>query len=150
MTSMARFEIRIDSPLSALDAWARILDLRAHSAVIPLTTVTGDTLDAARLTPGSRFSAQTRLGPVGFDDPMVFDEVRQPIDNTPGYARISKHGNLVHGGIELTVTPNDGGSVVVWRQNIAVRYLPAFVDPLTALVGKAAYGATVRKLLARP
>lgn len=44
---MARLEIRIASALPAPQAWARILDLRAHSAVIPLTTVTGATLDAA-------------------------------------------------------------------------------------------------------
>ncbi|MEO6996737.1 MAG: SRPBCC family protein [Terracoccus sp.] len=146
---MAHFEIRIDSPLSAPDAWARILDLRAHSLVIPLTTVTGETLDAAGLTPGSRFNARTGLGPLGFDDPMVVDELTQPSENTKGYARIRKEGSLVRGDIELTVTPAGNGSVVVWSQRIDVRYVPAFADPVTALVGKAAYGTTVKKLLAR-
>ena len=74
---MAHFEIRIESPLSATDAWGRILDLRAHSVVIPLTTVTGETLDAAGLAAGSRFNARTAVGPWGFDDPMVV-ETRDP------------------------------------------------------------------------
>ena len=146
---MAHFEIHIDSPLTAPDAWARILNLRAHSVVIPLTTVTGETLDAAGLAPGSRFNARTGLGPLGFDDPMVFDEVEQPSEAARGHARIRKEGSLVRGDIELTVTPAAIGSVVVWSQRIDVRYVPAFADPVTALVARAAYGTTVKKLLAR-
>lgn len=146
---MASFEIRIDSPLSAAAAWGRLLDLRAHSDVIPLTTVTGDILDAAALTPGSRFTAHTGLGPLGFDDPMVVDEIEQPSGNGAGRARIRKEGSLVRGTIDLTVTPRAGGSLVVWSQNIAIRHLPAFADPVAAVVARTAYGTTVKKLLAR-
>src|SRR6478609_11154301 len=72
---MADFEVHLDSPLSAPEAWRRILDLRAHTAVIPLTTVTGAALSAAELGPGSRFVARTGLGPIGFDDTMVVESI---------------------------------------------------------------------------
>ncbi|MEO5745616.1 MAG: SRPBCC family protein [Terracoccus sp.] len=146
---MAHFEITIDSPLSAPDAWARILDLRAHSVVIPLTTVTGETLDAAGLAPGSSFNARTAVGPAGFDDPMVFDEVVQPTETAAGQARIRKEGTLIRGQITLTVTPRPGGSAVVWSQDIAVNHVPSLADPVVALVARGAYGSTLKKLLAR-
>ncbi|OFE17211.1 hypothetical protein BA895_17310 [Humibacillus sp. DSM 29435] len=146
---MAHFEIRIDSPLSAPDAWARILDLRAHSVVIPLTTVTGDTLDAAGLAPGSSFNARTAVGPAGFDDPMVFEEVIQPTETSAGQARIRKEGKLVRGEITLTVTPRAGGSTVVWHQDITVNHVPRLADPVVARVARGAYASVLKKLLAR-
>ncbi len=146
---MAHFEIHIDSPLSAPDAWGKILDLRAHSVVIPLTTVTGETLDAAGLSVGSTFNARTAVGPAGFDDPMVFDEVVQPTETSAGQARIRKEGRLIQGRIDLTVTPRPGGSAIVWRQDIAVNRVPTLADPVVALVARGAYGSTLKKLLAR-
>ena len=146
---MAHFEIRIDSPLTARDAWAKILDLRAHSAVIPLTTVTGETLDAARLAPGSRFNARTAVGPAGFDDPMVLHEVVQPTGTSAGRALIHKEGKLIRGQITLTVTPRAGGSAVVWRQDIDVNHVPGLADPVVARAARVAYASTLKKLLAR-
>lgn len=146
---MAHFEIRIVFPLSAPEAWARILDLRAHSVVIPLTTVTGETLDAAGLVAGSTFNARTGLGPLGFDDPMVVEAVTQPVDGSAGRARIRKQGNLIRGEIDLTVTSSPGGSTVVWSQRIDVNHVPSVADPIVALIGRSAYGSTLKKLLAR-
>ena len=60
MRPMAAFDVHLDTDLPAAEAWRRVLDLRAHSEVIPLTTVTGDQLEAAALVPGSRF-----VGPHG-------------------------------------------------------------------------------------
>lgn len=146
---MAHFEIRIDSGLPAPLAWRRILDLRAHTAVIPFTTVTGDTLDAAALTPGSRFTARTSVGRLGVDDVMVVDGITAPTGTSAGCARIHKEGGSIGGSIELTVTPHEGGSRVVWRQDIDVRHVPGLADPVVARVARAVYASTLRKLLAR-
>ncbi|EWT01352.1 hypothetical protein N865_08500 [Intrasporangium oryzae NRRL B-24470] len=146
---MAHFAVRILSPLPADQAWARILDLRAHSAVIPLTTLTGDILYAAGLVPGSRFVARTALGPIGFDDSMVVDEVTQPTAGHGAWARIRKEGKAIRGLIELTITPQGTGSRVEWSQDISVRGIPRVFDPVVARVARAAYGTTLRKLLAR-
>jgi hypothetical protein len=146
---VAHFAVRILSPLPAAEAWSRVLDLRAHSAVIPLTIVTGDALYAAGLAPGSRFVARTAVGPIGFDDRMVVDEITQPLDGSGGWARIRKEGKVIRGLIELSVTPSGDGSLVEWSQDIFVAGVPGLLDPVVAGVARAAYGMTLRKLLAR-
>ena len=60
---MAAFDVHLDSDLSAAEAWRRILDLRAHSEVIPFTTVRGDRLEAADLVPGSTLHRPHRRRP---------------------------------------------------------------------------------------
>ena len=148
---MALFTVRVATPLSAPVAWGRVLDVHRHGDVVPLTTMRGDALYAAQLVPGSRFVARTGLGPVGFDDPMVVDEITPPADDAPGVARIHKEGNVVRGWIELTVRPlPEGGSVVEWVQQISVAGVPDLASAVTAAVARAAYGQTLRRLLARP
>ena len=146
---MADFEVRLDPPLSAPEAWKRVLDLRAHTAVIPLTTVTGDAMVASELVGGSRFVARTGLGPVGFDDVMVVDSIAAPTVSSAGRARIRKEGKVVRGLIDLVVTPTDRGSSVRWTQHIGVRGVPAILDPVVSRIARAAYGSTLRRLLAR-
>ncbi|KRF38342.1 SRPBCC family protein [Terrabacter sp. Soil810] len=146
---MARFSVTVPSDLPASEAWRRLLDLDAHTAVIPLTTVTGDALAARDLVDGSRFVARTALGPVGFDDVMVVESIEAPAATTAGRARIRKEGKVVRGDIDLLVTPTASGSTVEWSQRIGVRGVPALLDPVVAKVAGAAYGSTIRRLLAR-
>jgi hypothetical protein len=147
---VASFDVHLRPDLPAAEAWRRVLDLRAHSVVIPLTTVRGDQLEAADLVPGSRFVARTALGPLGFDDVMVVDEISQPTDGSGARALIRKEGRVIRGDIELLVTPRgDGGSTLDWTQRISVRGVPRALDPVVARVAGAAYGRTIRQLLHR-
>jgi hypothetical protein len=146
---MPRFEVTIDSPLPAPEAWRRILDLRAHGAVIPLTKVSGEALEAGRLAPGSRFVARTGLGPIGFDDPMLVESCAAPTEHDAGVARIRKEGRTVTGRITLRVTPTATGSVVGWKQRIRVRGVPAVFDAAVARVAEAAYRRALEGLLRR-
>ena len=146
---MAHFEVHLDPPLSAPEAWRRVLDLRAHTAVIPLTRVTGDARVAADLGPGSRLVARTGIGPVGLDDAMVVESIMQPTPHSAGTARIRKVGNVVRGSIELRVTPTAAGCTVDWSQRIDVRGVPDRLGPLVSWVAGAAYGRALRALLAR-
>ncbi|HET8987463.1 MAG TPA: SRPBCC family protein [Humibacillus sp.] len=146
---MAAFDVHLDTDLPAAEAWRRVLDLRAHSEVIPLTTMTGDQLEAAALVSGSRFVARTALGPVGFDDVMVVDSIEQPTDGSGAWARIHKEGKLIHGTIDVTVTPRGSGSTVDWAQQIRVRGVPSVADPMVARVARTAYGRALAELLRR-
>lgn len=146
---MADFEVHLDPPLPAPEAWRRILDLRAHTAVIPLTTVTGDAMTAGELVDGSRFTARTGLGPMGFDDVMVVEAIVPPTSTSAGHARIRKEGNVVRGVIDLRVTPTAVGSAVVWAQRIGVRAVPSILDPVVSRAARAAYASTLRRLLSR-
>ncbi|GAB3887484.1 SRPBCC family protein [Terrabacter terrigena] len=144
---MARFTVEFETELPAAEAWRRLLDLRAHTAVIPLTTLSGAVLTADGLVPGSRFVARTGVGPVGFDDRMVVDQIIPPHSGGAGSARIRKEGNVVRGEIDLTVAPAGQGSRVHWEQVIRVRPVPAVLDPVVARVARLAYATTIRRLL---
>lgn len=144
---MARFTVVVETGLPADEAWRRLLDLRAHTAVIPLTTLRGEVLTADSLQAGSRFVARTAVGPLGFDDHMVVDQIARPEPGGGGSARIRKEGNVVRGQIDLAVTPTAGGSRVEWEQVIRVRPVSAVLDPVVALVARLAYRTTIRRLL---
>jgi len=144
---MARFTVTVVSDLPPTEAWRRLLDLRAHTRAIPLTTLRGDVLTADELVPGSRFVARTAVGPVGVDDRMVVDEITPPHTGAAGSARIRKEGNVVRGHIDLAVVPTPAGSRVEWDQVIRVRPMPALLDPVVALVARLAYATTIRRLL---
>lgn len=145
---MATFRVLVPSSLPGSEAWRRVLDLRLHDRLIPLTRITSGMVSADELGPGSSFVARTGLGPMGFDDRMVVDEVTPPVDREPGLARIRKEGRVVRGSIELRVTPLAAGSVVDWRQEIEVWGVPRALGWFTARVGRAAYGMALRRFLA--
>jgi len=146
---MARFEMTLVSSLPAPEAWRRILDLRAHSEVIPLTTVSGDALDASHLMPGAQFVARTGLGPFGFDDVMVIQSYAPPTEHDAGVAHIRKEGRAVTGHITLRVAPTADGCVVTWKQRIGVLGVPGFADVAVARVARSAYRRTLVELLRR-
>lgn len=146
---MATFTVHLDSTLPAPEAWRRVLDLRGHTAVIPLTTVTGDAMTADELVAGSRFVGRTGLGPVGFDDAMVVHAITPPTSEHAGSARIDKEGKAVRGSIDLRVAPAASGSTLDWSQRIEVRGVPRILDPIVSRIARSAYRTTLRRLLAR-
>ena len=78
-------ELICDAPPD--DVLRRVLDLRAHSRVIPLTRVTPE-VAADQLAVGTVFVARTSVGPVGFDDPMRVDQLSfRPATATPACGR---------------------------------------------------------------
>jgi hypothetical protein len=107
---------------------------------------------ARNLQVGTRFFGRTALGPVGFDDPMVVEVLRAPSLGVPGFARIRKEGSVVRGWIDLVVAdepagPSEPRSRVTWSQVISVRWVPRWLDPLVAIVARAAYGLALRRLV---
>jgi hypothetical protein len=146
---MVHFQVRIDTPRPPEEAWNRVLDLRLHDRLIPLTRITSGMVPAAGLLPGSEFVARTGVGPLGFDDRMVVTDVTPPVVESAGFARIRKVGGVVQGSIELRVTARPPvGSRVVWDQEISVWGVPRALGWLTARVSRAAYGLALRRLLA--
>ena len=145
---MAHFEVQIDTRRSPGDAWDRVLDLRLHDLLIPFTRITSGKVPAAELGSGSAFVARTGLGPLGFDDPMVVEELVRPSGGSAGLARIRKHGKVIRGSIELRITQQPGGSRVKWNQEITVWGVPRALGWMTARVSRAAYGMALRRLLA--
>ncbi|RII15673.1 hypothetical protein DSC45_17730 [Streptomyces sp. YIM 130001] len=103
----------------------------------PFTRVSGDR---------NRVVARTRIGPVGFDDPM--DVVAW---SPPHRCRLEKRGRVVRGWAEIEVaSAAGGGAVVVWRESLRVLGVPGVADPLVAWVGRRVFGRQVDVLLAGP
>ncbi|GAB4098310.1 SRPBCC family protein [Sinomonas halotolerans] len=144
---MHRFGITLTTPLPPAEAWDRVLDLRAHGRVAPLTRLTEGADGARDLRPGHRFVARTAVGPVGFDDVMTVAEVAPPASGAPGRARIVKSGQVIRGEVRLTVSAHDGGSSVRWEQDFALGRLGGPLGRLAAAAARLAYGRALRALL---
>lgn len=145
---MAEFAIVQDVAAPASAVFDRLVDWDAHSATIPLTRLEHD--GAAVL--GQRFVARTGVGRIGFDDPMVVRLLRRPAGDRPGdlagVVEVEKTGRVVAGRVRWTVTPTATGARVEWVQHLTVGWLPRLLDPVVGVVGRAAYGAGLKGLLA--
>lgn len=144
---LRRFEISLGAPCPPSEAWARVLDLRAHDRLVPFTRITEGMVSAAELRPGHRFVACTMVGRYGFDDVMVVESVEPPSGVRPGHARIVKGGKLVRGAIELTVSAHDGGAAVRWQQDFGVGRLGGPLLAAAVLGARLGYRTVLRRLL---
>ncbi|OYO25236.1 hypothetical protein CGZ93_01945 [Enemella dayhoffiae] len=144
---MIRFRVVERTGRFPADALAALLDLDAHTAVIPFTRVRHD---GRELREGTEFVARTAVGPVGFDDRMRVEQWLPPVEGRVGRVLISKRGRPLGGRIEILVRPDGRGSVVEWRQELTVLGLPGLLGRPAAAVAAAAYGSVIRRLLACP
>ncbi|MEV1024771.1 SRPBCC family protein [Streptomyces sp. NPDC050264] len=139
---MALVRIVRETPLSAAEAWRRLTDWERHGDLVPLTRITVTTPPPTAA--GTAFVAHTGVGRrFGFDDPMEV-VAWQP----PRRCRLVKRGRLVTGWAEVEVRPlGAGGARVEWREELRVRGVPAFADPVLAVAGRWMFGRVVNGLL---
>lgn len=142
---VARFVVTLRPELAPAEAWRRVFDLRQHSRIIPLTTVSGDHLDAESLREGSHFVGRTGVGRIAFDDPMSVDRWSPPRPDR-GRCIIRKHGRWLGGWIEVIVAADRSGSRVRWEQEVTVP-VPLAADICKPLI-RAGYRWALRQLLA--
>ena len=133
-------ELVCDAPPD--DVLRRVLDLRAHSRVIPLTRVTPE-VAADQLAVGTVFVARTSVGPVGFDDPMRVDQ----LSFRPATATIVKLGKVIRGAVCIRVDPTTGGSRMHWDQSVDLPWLPQALQPAAARVLRGGYRRIIRRLI---
>ncbi|MHA6523620.1 SRPBCC family protein [Tessaracoccus sp. G1721] len=139
----ARFVVEVAADCPPSEALRRVLDLRAHNRLIPLTRVS-PAVSADELAVGSRFVGRTAVGRFGFDDPMRLESLTfEPAD-----AIIVKLGRAIRGDVRVTATPSATGSVVRWEQSVHLPWLPGFLQPTAALVLRAGYRRVLSRLLA--
>ncbi|NML54638.1 SRPBCC family protein [Streptomyces sp. R302] len=145
---MSRFRVVRAVPLTPAEAWRRLTDWPAHGRQVPLTRTAVLTSGPSRA--GTRFTARTGLGPLGFDDPMEVVRWEPPRGDRPGVCRLEKYGRLVRGWAEIEVAPEAGGSRVVWTEELSVRGLPRAFDGVLARAGRVVFGRAVDGLLKAP
>ncbi|WP_329034910.1 SRPBCC family protein [Streptomyces sp. NBC_00178] len=142
---MAVFRIERSSPLPASEAWRRVTDWERHGDTVPFTSVTVPTGPHTRA--GTVFVARTGLGPLGFDDPMEVVRWTPPAAGRAGLCRLEKRGSLVRGQASIDVYPTGSGSHVIWVEELRVRLLPRWADPVLAGAGRRVFGRALRMLL---
>ena len=145
---MNRFTVRLPAQCPAHEALGRVLDLRVHNQVIPLTTIT-PARAFCELRPGSSFVARTAVGRFGFDDPMVVEHIGM----VPGraVARLRKEGRAIRGQIRVDCRDTeDGGSSLTWHQDVHLPWWPRSLHWMATPVLRAGYRRVLRQLLARP
>ncbi len=142
----ASFTVNLTTPVTPDEAFRRVLDLRAHNRVIPLTRVS-PAVPASDLLPGFGFVARTGIGVLGFDDPMRVEavEVRGPYG--PASVVIVKEGPVIQGRIRLQITPLSAGSRLGWHQEVVLPWLPGFLQAPAAQVLRAGYRRVLSRLL---
>ncbi|MES9507088.1 SRPBCC family protein [Streptomyces sp. NPDC000609] len=145
---MAVFRIERFTSLPAAESWRRVTDWERHAAHVPLTTIT--ILPGPSTGVGTVFVARTGVGPLAFDDPMEVVRWTPPTAGRAGLCRLEKRGSPVLGRASIDVYPMDSGSHVVWVEELGVRLLPRWGDPLIAGAGRRIFGRVLDSLLDRP
>lgn len=139
----ARFVVRLEAVCAPDEALRRVLDLRAHDRLVPLTRVT-PAVPADELDVGSRFVGRTALGPVGFEDVMRIEQLTFAPEPQ---AVIVKEGRLLRGRVRVTATPSTRGSLVTWEQEVVLPWLPRPLHRVAATVMQAGYRRVLAALL---
>lgn len=111
-------------------AWAMLIDWPGHAEWVPMTTVDVDPDDPKRFTAWSGLGRRLAL-----EDRMV--TVEQSFDGERGRCLVHKLGPILVGEAEFTVAPGGtpGTTVVHWREDVHVPYLPGPLSGLTGRIG---------------
>ncbi|MEU5982743.1 SRPBCC family protein [Streptomyces sp. NPDC047434] len=143
---MSSFRIERVTGLPAGDAWRRLTDWPAHGERVPLTSTR--LLTAGPPGVGTRFVARTAIGRLGVDDVMEVVRWEPPEPGRPGVCGLEKRGRVVLGRAVIEVQGTaDGGSRVVWCEELRVRGVPRLVDPVLAFAGRRLFGRVMDGLL---
>lgn len=135
------------TPLPVDHAWHRLTHWERHADVVPLTAVRVLTPPPTR--EGTVFVARSGLGALAFDDPMEVVTWQPPTGPTAtALCRLAKRGRFVTGWAEIEVRPHgDGGSRVLWREELSVRLLPGVLDLPLKSAARWMFGRAVDALL---
>ncbi|MGW0414447.1 SRPBCC family protein [Streptomyces collinus] len=143
---MPFFSLERTVPLSVEETWRRLTRWPRHGDAVPLTRVT--VITSPPTQEGTRFVARTGIGPLAFEDPMEVTVWHPPADGELGLCRMEKLGRAVRGWAEIEVRPGPGGRTrLVWREELDVRFAPAFCDEPLRRIALSVFGRAVNRLL---
>lgn len=141
-------ERRFDAPVRRV--WDELVDWPGHGAWIPATTIEGEPGDPTAV--GYTFTGWTGIRPVALEDRMRVTRCDWDDENQQGACDVDKLGPILGGSAGFTVRPDGAGTLLTWREDVTVPYLPGFLAPLAAFAGRIGFSLALRgldKVLAR-
>ena len=134
------FELEVEVPLSPQEAWNRLNDWPSHSKWVPLTRIDVDRNDP------KKFVAWSGIRPLVLEDRM--HQLTAEFNGTHGESTVAKLGPILVGEARFAVRPGTSANsaVVAWREDVAVKWLPKFLVPITALLSKKMFANGVKKM----
>ncbi len=146
MSPMAhvRFELSRRFDVPARQLWDELVDWPAHGAWIPATTIEGGSGDPGAV--GYTFTGWTGFRPVALEDRMRVTRCDWDDTAQTGACDVEKLGPVLGGTAGFTVRADSGGSVLDWREDVTVPYLPGFLSGLAAVVGRLGFTLALRRL----
>ena len=138
---MTRVSFQLEQTWSvpAQRLWQALADWESHSKWIPATRVRILSGDGGL---GTAFVARTGIGPLGFDDHMTVIE----FDAATTHAVVQKTGPLLLGSAGFRIEERNGGSHLLWFETVQVPYLPPFLVPAVAHIGRLLFTASLLQL----
>lgn len=145
-----QFELIRPFDVPARVLWDELIDWPAHGVWIPATTIEAEPSDPTAV--GYTFTAWTGFRPVALEDRMRV--TRCDWDDTAqiGVCDVDKLGPVLGGAAGFTVRADGSRSVLEWREDVTVPYLPGFLAPVGAFAGRIGFSLALRglaKMLAR-
>jgi hypothetical protein len=139
-----RFDLqrRFDAP--AKRVWDELVDWPGHGAWIPMTTIEGAEGDPTEV--GYTFTAWSGVRPLALEDRMRVTECTWDDGRQTGTCAVDKLGPVLGGTAGFTVVPVGGASAVVWREDVTISWLPQFLAPLAAAVGRLGFSLALWSL----
>jgi hypothetical protein len=139
-----KFELNRRFDVAPRVLWDELVDWPAHGAWIPATTIEGEGGDPNEV--GYTFTAWTGFRPVALEDRMRVTRCDWDDASQTGVCDVDKLGRVLGGGAGFTVRADGSGSTIEWREDVTVPYLPKFLAPIGAFVGKIGFGLALRSL----
>jgi len=133
--SEVRFTVTKVVPLDAATTYELLCDWEDHGRWVPFTEVVVHSPES--------FVAFTGIGPVKLEDNMSVVSR----DDDAMRVEIVKTGPVIVGSASFTVRPfSEHSSIVDWTEVISVPYLPTFLAPAAASIGKILFAVALRGL----
>ncbi|MBK7722713.1 MAG: SRPBCC family protein [Austwickia sp.] len=152
---MSPFVVRRIVQTPAERVWAVLSDFSSHGRWVPLTRIRSD---PGQPRVGWSFTAITGVGPGVLRDRMTVELWEPPNRARPQRAarfRITKHGPVLRGWVNVQVTPVSGTlgartTEVIWTESLRLRlpFLGALLAPVLAPISKSAYEVVIDRMLA--
>jgi len=139
-----KFEIERRFDAAPQRVWDELVDWPGHGAWIPMTTI--DSGDGDPTEVGYTFTGWSGIRPLALEDRMRVTQCDWDAAQTTGVCSVDKLGPVLGGVAGFTVRPDGDATMLEWREDVTVRWLPQFLAPIAEQLGILGFKMALRSL----